>query len=152
MPALRSARFALLTLALGCGSSESHPGPFEPGHSDAMTYRAAGPNGLPALRGTLLLSSPRPAGGFVEGDEFSGSWSIDWLLTADHGQPVGPQVGNGSFVAHVGAGGEVTIALHPEAADNNVDLDATMVGDDLVGTWTWTTITGPRSHGGFRVE
>lgn len=136
---------ALLSPLAGCEKDGSDPLVLSEGGN--YSYEAYGPSGGKVLEGMIHLEWPDP---FADGRDapLVGSWEIDWVAGADTTLQVGPQVGHGTLEGIAGDEG-VILNLNPEMADNNVFLHAIVDGNAIMGNWTWSTITGPRTEGLF---
>jgi hypothetical protein len=78
---------------------------------------------------------------------FKGTWNFRKI---GEPQDIGPQVGEGMLTGHVHDGDRIIIELNPEMVDNNVTLDGSYSRNDIVGTWSWSTIAGLTNQGTFR--
>jgi hypothetical protein len=104
-------------------------------------YTARGKDGGVLVTGQFALA-------IVADTLVSGTWSTRWAVGADTTSEVGPQVGHGTLAGTVRQGA-LLIDLTPGNADNNAVLQGTWSGNSVRGTWTWITISGPRTTGSF---
>jgi hypothetical protein len=84
----------------------------------------------------------------VDDSMVSGSWSTHWVIGADTTAEVGPQVGHGTLAGRL-RHDTLLVDLTPGNADNNAVLHGVWTDRSIAGTWTWITVTGPRSAGPF---
>lgn len=106
-------------------------------------YLACDDRGRPAVVGTVVLA--------VSDSSVEGTWQLR-RAAGNPDAPVGPQVGSGTIA---GATSQTTVIvnLNPGWADNNVGLSGTVDASGLLaGTWSHTTLTGPRSGGRFVMQ
>lgn len=149
---MRLARLGLrltLTTAVACGgrslSGPSNCSVLEPAAVAAVTgdyaYVACDAEGRPLLLGQLALA--------VETDgTIRGTWEIDRAPGVDRAAEVGPQVGEGEVQGFV-QDGHAWLNLNPGWADNNVFLSGVFGPGGIGGSWSWSTLLGPRSGGAF---
>ena len=133
-------RLGILLLCLGASACSS---PAEPGAGlpAPYEYTARGAGGGVLVTGELTLT-------LVDDSLVTGSWSTRWALGADTTTEVGPQVGHGTLAGRLHQG-VLLVDLTPSNADNNAVLEGPWLGGSFVGTWTWITISGPRTSGAF---
>lgn len=145
----RITRVALALLLAGCGSTGPTPNRLDlPNGEGDFAYTAYSPAGQPILRGTLHLEYARTPLASRPPQALGGTWSIHWAPGADTTLQVGPQVGTGSL-AGVDDSTGIHLSLSPNLVDDEVGLAGLVFGEDLSGTWTYSTIAGPYQHGRF---
>jgi hypothetical protein len=134
---MNSAALLACLALVACASSTENAGGLE---SDYQ-YTARGAGGEALVTGQLTLT--------VSDDSVvTGSWSTRWAPGADTTTEVGPQVGHGTLAGTLRQGA-LLIDLTPGNADNNAVLLGSWTGSAVTGTWTWITISGPRTTGAF---
>jgi hypothetical protein len=142
----------MLTTAMACGGSsfgppaprdcailELAPGP--PISAAQYDYVACASDGRVLLVGRLALR-------FEPDGIVTGTWEIDWAPGADRAGEVGPQVGKGELRGSL-TDRRAWLDLNPGWADDNVFLAGDSGTPGIGGTWSWSTLTGPRAGGTF---
>jgi hypothetical protein len=134
---MNSAALLACLALVACASSTEYAGGLE----SPYQYTARGASNEVLVTGQLTLT-------VTDDSVVSGSWSTRWALGADTTSEVGPQVGHGTLAGTLRQGA-LLIDLTPGNADNNAVLQGTWSGKAVAGTWTWITISGPRTTGAF---
>jgi len=131
-----------LSLIVGTLVLAACEGGFAPpndGEEQTWEYTAYSAAGTAVVTGTFHV--------IADGRDFKGTWSTHLLQpNAD----VGPQVGTGTLRGSWDIEGQtIGLDMNPGWADNNVFLTGTPGDDGLRGTWSHSTIAGPRARGDF---
>lgn len=133
--------FTLASLVAACSGDVSAPR-LTLRASSTLHYDAFTDQLRPLLSGTLDLV-------VHEDSTITGSWTIAWVPGADTTTRVGDQVGSGALTGRLWSDTVVVLDLNPGYADNNVTLGGACTVNGLAGTWTWSGIAGPMTHGRF---
>jgi hypothetical protein len=83
---------------------------------------------------------------FLPDSTVTGTWSTEWAPGADTTVQVGAQIGHGTLLGRQTEDGAY-LDLNPGNADNNVTVLLFRTDGGFRGTWSWITITGPRTGG-----
>lgn len=142
-----------LVLAVGCHESDDTVNPPIP--AGAMTYTGYDEQGTPVVQGwvkpDIAIIAVDPAFPM----NLTGTWKL-WRVGVDG--ELGPQIGEGTLE---GSLGDTTLFVNfnPGRADDNVVADGAFEviggprsGMRWEGTWTWSTLAGPRRTGTFRAR
>jgi|TARA_Y100000310_G_scaffold91552_1_gene88948 hypothetical protein len=78
-----------------------------------------------------------------------GTWEIEAVEEFSINN-IGPQTGTGDLSGNI-KNGQFFVNLNPNWADNNVFLNG-YYGEEIRGGWSWSTLVGPRSSGGFVIK
>ncbi|HCA80187.1 MAG TPA: hypothetical protein DEP53_10675 [Bacteroidetes bacterium] len=140
---VRSIATVLIVLYLGfpgcADQGEATVDSLVPGSEpSAYAYRAYTSAGVLAVVGTLTMARS-------DSTTIAGTWASEGVSSTDS---VGPQLGAGTLAGEL-TGARLSLNLNPGWADNNVILIGSIEGEKIVGTWTWVTFAGPRTHGTF---
>lgn len=139
---------ALVLLVAACDSTAPKAGPLVLVSGGNYTYTAYTTLGRPVLQGTVHLEyGVLPALG-TPPQGLAGTWEVHWLPGVDQSIQVGPQVGSGQMDGVTDETG-VRLAFLPNLVDSGVLLNGLVRGQDVSGTWEYTTIAGPSQTGRF---
>jgi hypothetical protein len=131
----------LFAVAAGCNT-------LPPEEGGSYTYIGYNAQGDVIVAGTLVLDFGDHPDEDIE-SEIGGTWVLTPVGDAD---VPGPQTGTGDLVGYILAGGQVSIGLNPNWADNNVYLSGTFADDryeKLQGEWSYSSFLGLVASGDF---
>lgn len=132
-------RSLLVATALLLAACEGGFAPPQDGEEQTWDYTAFSTAGTPVVAGTFHV--------VADGRDFTGEWQTRLLQP---GADVGPQVGTGDLRGSWDIEGQsILLDMNPGWADNNVYLVGTPRDDGLRGTWSHSTLLGPRVGGEF---
>lgn len=77
--------------------------------------------------------------------DITGQWIFEALGDPEN---IGPQIGTGLFIGTIDST-VFSVNLNPQYVDNNVDLWGTIIGDQIIGEWYYTTLHGMTNQGTF---
>jgi hypothetical protein len=133
--------FLLLCAALvlySCSSSKDNSG-IVPQTGD-YSFTISNDAGSKLIDGTLTILNA--ADGKVDGS-YKNSTVYDSTFTAYN------LLRGGKFSGTYKSNGDIGFNMNPRLADNNVYIGAKLIGDNISGNWTNTTMTGVKSTGKF---